>query len=65
MTVLELKEISGAGLHKCKKAIEYCGAHKDCTPLGYLKACSFAVATPNMTFDERVRSFSLEESEET
>ena len=65
MNIKELREISGAGLHECKKAIEYCETHTDCTPLGYLKACGFAVATPNLTFDERVKKFStMEESEE-
>lgn len=58
ITIKELREISGAGMYECKKAIEYCEIHIDCTPLGYLMACGVAVATPNLTFDERVKKFS-------
>ena len=61
MTIKELREISGTGLHECKKAIEYCKAHTDCTPLGYLMTCGIAIATPNLTFDERVKKFSIME----
>ena len=42
----------------CKRAILYAKNHKRCTALGYLKARSIAIATPNMTFEERVRKFS-------
>lgn len=53
-----LREKTGMSLILCKRAILYTKNHKGCTALGYLKARSIAIATPNMTFEERVRKFS-------
>jgi translation elongation factor EF-Ts len=53
-----LKEKTGMSLTLCKRAILYTKNHKGCTALGYLKAHSIAIATPNMTFEEKVRKFS-------
>lgn len=53
-----LREKTGMSLTLCKRAILYAKNHKGCTALGYLKARSIAIATPNMTFEERVRKFS-------
>lgn len=56
--VRRLCEMTGVGTHECRKAIDYCRTHPDCTPMGYLKAKAFAVATPKLTFHERVKLFS-------
>lgn len=32
----DLRECSGCGFDVCRKAIEYCKTHKDCSPLAYL-----------------------------
>lgn len=56
-----LRNQTGASLMLCKRAILYSEKHKGCTALGYLKARSIAIATPNMTFEERVRFFSKNE----
>jgi len=53
-----LRNQTGMSLILCKRAILYTKNHKRCTALGYLKARSIAIATPNMTFEERVRKFS-------
>jgi len=53
-----LRNQISASLMLCKRAILYSENHKGCTALGYLKARSIAIATPNMTFEERVRRFS-------
>ena len=53
-----LREKTGMNFILCKRAILYSKIHKECTALGYLKARSIAIATPNMTFEERVRKFS-------
>lgn len=53
-----LRNQTGMSLTLCKRAILYAKNHKGCTALGYLKARSIAIATPNMTFEERVRKFS-------
>ena len=53
-----LRNQTGMSLTLCKRAILYTKNHKGCTALGYLKARSIAIATPNMTFEERVRRFS-------
>ena len=63
LAVKRIHEMSGAGLYDCRKAIEYCRVHLDCTPMGYLRAKAFAVATPNLSFNERVRQFSVEYDE--
>ena len=52
-----LREKTGMSLTLCKRAILYAENHKGCTALGYLKARSIAIATPNLTFEERVRKF--------
>ena len=57
-TIRKLHEMTGVGTHDCRKAIDYCRTHPDCTPMGYLKAKAFAVATPKLTFYERVKLFS-------
>lgn len=56
-----LRDRTGASLYQCRRAIEYANTHKDCTAIGYLKACAIAVYTPNITFEDRVRSFSNNE----
>jgi len=56
--VKALSNQTGVSLILCKRAILYAKNHKGCTALGYLKARSIAIATPNMTFEERVRRFS-------
>ena len=56
--VLSLRGKTGASLRDCKRAIDYAKMHDKCTPIGYLKAIGYAVATPEMTFEERVRLFS-------
>lgn len=53
-----LRNQTGINFTLCKRAILYAQNHKGCTALGYLKARSIAIATPNMTFEERVRKFS-------
>ncbi len=55
---LSLKEKTGAGIQNCKRAIKYAKVHDGCTPLGYLKAITYAVATRGISFEERVRMFS-------
>lgn len=60
---LSLRNKTGAGLQDCKKAIEYSEAHEGCTPIGYLKAKGLAVATPGMSFEDRVKKFSEGEQE--
>lgn len=59
--IIELHNKTGMSMMACKKAIEYAKIHTACTPIGYLKAISFAVATPKMKFEDRVRMFSKEE----
>lgn len=53
-----LRNQTGMSFTLCKRAILYAENHKGCTALGYLKARSIAITTPNMTFEERVRKFS-------
>ncbi len=65
MKIKRLREMSGVGSYDCRKAIEYCKAHPDCTPIGYLRAKSFAVATPKLSFYERVKLFSDKYNGET
>ncbi len=62
--ILDLRNQTGCSLMACKKAINYAADHDCCTPLGYLKAKGIAVATRNMTFEERVRHFSQIDLEE-
>ena len=65
IAVKKLHEMTGVGSHDCRKAIEYCKAHPDCTPMGYLRAKAFAVATPKLSFYERVRLFDDKYNSET
>ena len=62
--VLSLRGKTGASLRDCKRAIDYAKMHDKCTPIGYLKAIGYAVATPGTTFEERVRLFSKDAEEE-
>lgn len=56
--VRELRNKTGCGLQQCKEALEYSFTHENTTPIGYLRAKGLAVATPNMTFEQRVVMFS-------
>lgn len=54
--IQKLREKTGCGLIDCKKALEY-GDGDFAIAIAYLKAKGFAVATPGLTFDERVKYF--------
>lgn len=54
--IQKLREETGCGLMECKKALEY-GNGDFAIAIAYLKAKGFAVATPGLTFDERVKLF--------
>lgn len=57
-TVLELRNKTGSGMMECKRALEYARDHHDeRLAMAYLRARTLAVATPGLTFDERVLSF--------
>ena len=56
--ISSLRDQTGVSLRECKRAIEYARTHDGCTPLGYLKAITYAVATKGVSFEERVRMFS-------
>ena len=56
--VKELAAYTGCPMSLCNAAFLYARDHDDCTPIGFLKAKCNAVATPKMTFEERVRMFS-------
>lgn len=60
----ELRDKTGCSLDLCVQAVVYSKNHAGCTPLGYLKAKTLAVATLNVTFEQRVRMFSKEEENE-
>lgn len=60
MTINELREKSGCGLLLCKQAIDYAKGEEKIA-IAYLKAKTFAVSTPKLTFDERVKLFIEEE----
>lgn len=51
---------TGCGLHLALKALSYIKEYRGekITMIGYVKAKSLAVATPNLTFLERVKKFS-------
>lgn len=53
-----LRKETGMSMANCKKAFEYANEHKEVTPIGYLKAISFAVSTPELSFLERCKKFS-------
>jgi translation elongation factor EF-Ts len=59
MDAIELRNVSHCPLAMCKKAIEYAEEHNgdDYMAIAYLKAKTLAVATPGLSFDERVRRF--------
>lgn len=52
----KLRQETGCGLIDCKKAIDY-SSNNYLLAIAYLKAKTFAVNTPNLTFDERVQMF--------
>ena len=54
--IQKLREKTGCGLIDCKKALEY-GDGDFAIAIAYLKAKGFAVTTPGLTFDERVKYF--------
>jgi translation elongation factor EF-Ts len=62
MSTLKSEEIkrlnveTGMGLHNCAKAYEYANGDHD-VAIAYLKATTLAVATPGLSFDERVQRF--------
>lgn len=64
MTKLEqikmLRDTTGCSLYNCRRAVDFSSTHSDCTPIGFLKAITLAVAMPSLTFEERVRKFSKE-----
>jgi len=56
--VIALRDKTYCSLKKCKEAFDYAEKHEGCTPEGYLRAVHNAVATPGLSFEERVRRFS-------
>lgn len=52
----KLRQATGCPMHMCYDAIEYAETHEGCTPIGYLKAMTFAVKIE--PFEEKVRRFS-------
>lgn len=56
--VKQLKDLTGMSLTTCKHAILFAEKNIDCTAIGYCKALSLPLNTPNMTFLERVKHFS-------
>lgn len=57
----ELSVETGMGLRNCAKAYDYANGDHDIA-VAYLKAKTLAVATPGLSFDERVQRF-LEKKE--
>ncbi len=57
--IKKLREQTGCSLKDCKEAFEYAESHKGCTPLGYLKAKTFAVNI--QPFERKVMAFSAME----
>ena len=56
--VKKLRNKTGCSLKACKQAFDYAESHEGCTPEGYIRAVYNAVATPNSSFEDRVRRFS-------
>lgn len=54
--IQHLKEWSGCSLANCKDAWLYSKGNYDLA-VAYLKAKGIAIATPGLTFDERVQRF--------
>lgn len=59
--VKKLSAETGMGAHNCAKAYDYAKGDHD-VAVAYLKAKTLAVATPGLSFDERVQRF-LEKKE--
>lgn len=53
-----LRDKTYCSLSKCKQAFDYAEKHEGCTPEGYLRAIYNGVATPGMSFEDRVKKFS-------
>lgn len=58
--VLDLCNETNCGIHLALNALAFVKEHADVdiTMLGYIKAKTLAVATPKLTFLERVKKFS-------
>ena len=54
--VKRLCEETGIGMHNCARAYDYANGDHDIA-IAYLKAKTLAVATPGLSFDERVQRF--------
>lgn len=54
--IKKLREHTGCSMMQCKSALEYSKGDLSLS-IAYLKALTIAVATPNLTFDERVQFF--------
>lgn len=54
--VKELSVETGMGMHNCARAYDYANGDHDLA-IAYLKAKTLAVATPGLSFDERVQRF--------
>ena len=63
MTIKELREKTGVGMMFCRKAIEYSNGNEKIA-MAYIKAKTLAIATPKLTFDERVKIFIEKDKEE-
>ena len=59
--ILALREKTGVGLLECKNAALYSNGDMDLA-IAYLKAKTLAVATPKLSFDERVQQFYQKDS---
>lgn len=55
-TIKILHEKTGVAFDMCAKALEYANGNQE-VAIAYIKAKTLAVATPNLTFEERVKSF--------
>jgi len=56
LNIQELREQTGCGMMMCKQAFDYAKGD-DRRAIAYLKAKTYAVSTPKLTFDERVKLF--------
>lgn len=54
--VKKLSAETGIGMRNCTKAYDYANGDHDIA-IAYLKAKTLAVATPGLSFDERVQRF--------
>ena len=54
--VKQLSAETGMGMHNCARAYDYANGNHDIA-IAYLKAKTLAVATPGLSFDERVQRF--------